>query len=879
MGGFSPTLLPLQKSEGQKPATPSILGNIVLGEYHVKLQPPASTAFPTEIVLNKSRSSLEPAVELSLNKSTLQKSFLSPDQASPGQGKNQSLKYLNLKQSAKPGNASETQVASSSKVKQIPGKLAFNPPAFELSTADDLIALNKLDLDKSDLFKSDFNQLASGSPGLNTSLNQGGAASLGELLVQAEPQPAETTPDVNPQEALPNLNPENNLPNVNPQNPGPPIEAQPGVPNLDSPDTVPSLQQPGSEGSPELPPDLSPERPIPGTGVPVPTPSQQSAPEPEVLVAEVVVAGAINPEVEARVYEAISTRPGLTTTRTQLQRDINAIFSIGLFRNVRAVPEDTPLGVRVTFVVEPNPTLQAVVVEGDQVLPQEVIDQAFAGQVGKTIDLNQVGDAIETINTWYQENGYVLAQIVAAPEVTPEGTITLTVAEGVIENIRVRYLNRDGEATDEEGQPIEGNTREFIITREIELKPGDVFNQRKAQQDLARVFGLGIFEDVRLELEPGNEDPSEAIVIVNVIERSTGSLALGGGISSATGLFGTVSYQEQNLGGNNQRLGAEVQLGEDILLLDLSFTDPWIAGDPYRTSYTVNIFRRRAISLIFEEGQDEDKDVRLPNGDRVRIIRTGGGITFTRPFAETPYVDPDFVTSLGLQYQRVEAADAESGITPRDDAGKLLTASESGQDDLITLQFGIAQDRRNNTIFPTSGYTFRVGTEQSIPVGSGSIFYNRVRGSYNFFLPVDILDFIPDAPEALAFSIQAGTILGDFPPYEAFPLGGASTVRGWREGALGVARSFVLGSVEYRFPIFSVGNFLIGGALFVDAATALGTQSTVPGNPGGIRGKPGSGLGFGAGLRVQSPLGPIRIDYGINNLGEGRIHFGIGERF
>jgi len=43
--------------------------------------------------------------------------------------------------------------------------------------------------------------------------------------------------------------------------------------------------------------------------------------------------------------------------------------------------------------------------------------------------------------------------------------------------------------------------------------------------------------------------------------------------------------------------------------------------------------------------------------------------------------------------------------------------------------------------------------------------------------------------------------------------------------------------------------------------------------------KSGDGYGYGLGLRIQSPLGPIRIDYGITGNGESRINFGIGERF
>ena len=100
-------------------------------------------------------------------------------------------------------------------------------------------------------------------------------------------------------------------------------------------------------------------------------------------------------------------------------------------------------------------------------------------------------------------------------------------------------------------------------------------------------------------------------------------------------------------------------------------------------------------------------------------------------------------------------------------------------------------------------------------------------------------------------------------------------MRGYNEGEVGSGRSFLEASAEYRFPIIS----FIGGALFVDAGTDLGTGKDVPGDPAGTRKKPGSGYGYGLGVRIQSPLGPIRIDYGINDTGGTQIHFGIGERF
>jgi outer membrane protein insertion porin family len=333
-----------------------------------------------------------------------------------------------------------------------------------------------------------------------------------------------------------------------------------------------------------------------------------------------------------------------------------------------------------------------------------------------------------------------------------------------------------------------------------------------------------------------------------------------------------VSYQQQNLGGNNQTLGAELQLGlRDALLFDVNFTDPWIAGDPYRTSYTVNLFRRRSISLIFEGG---DPEVNLPNGDRPRILRTGGGISFTRPLSRDVFTPAEWTASLGLQYQRVSIRDADGELSPRDERNNDLSFSGNGRDDLLTLQFGAVRDRRNSALRPTSGSLLRLGAEQSVPVGEGSIFLTRLRGNYSYYIPVRFTNF-NKGPQALAFNIQGGTIIGDLPPYEAFSLGGSSSVRGYDEGDVGAGRSFIQATAEYRFPIFSV----VGGAVFVDYASDLGSGSSVPGNPGGVRGKPGNGFGYGLGVRVQSPLGPIRIDYGLNDQGDSRIHFGIGERF
>lgn len=685
---------------------------------------------------------------------------------------------------------------------------------------------------------------------------------------------------------------DSNAPTQKPEK-SPPVQT-PSVPVLPSPGTNSQPQQPTPNqiqipitGPPQKTPTIKnnlPPTPEPTTqpeSPPQPNPAPQ-AEESRVLVAEVAVATELGqplaPELQNQVYSAITTQPGRTTTRTQLQTDINSIFATGFFSNVRAVPSDTPLGVRVTFFVQPNPVLRNVKIEANadtkvpSVLPPQVITDIFTPQYGTILNLGRFQESVKLLTKWYKDHGYVLAQVVGAPQVAADGAVTLQVAEGVIENIQVNFRNKNGDETYANGKPYRPHTRRFIVTRNLESKPDTVFNRATIQKDLQRVYGLGIFQDVQVALNPG-QDPRKVDVVLNVNERNNGSIAAGAGIGSASGLFGTLSYQQQNLGGNNQTIGADVQIGTTRVdrAFDIRFTDPWIAGDPYHTSYTIEGFLRQSIPLVFDNGR---RNVYLPNGDRPRIQRIGAGINFTRPLSKRPLEPSEWIASAGFQYQRVSVLDSNGNVSKRDSLGNLLSFSNSGKDDLFTFQFGAVRDRRNNPVEPTSGSLFRIGDEQSVPLGLGGILLNRIRGSYSQYVPIKLLNF-SKGPQALAFNLQAGTVIGDLPPYEAFPLGGTDSVRGYREGDVAAARSFIQATAEYRFPLFSI----LSGALFFDAATDLGTQNLVPGNPGGVRGKPGSGFGYGVGVRVRSPLGPIRIDYGINDRGNSRIEFGIGERF
>ena len=726
-----------------------------------------------------------------------------------------------------------------------------------------------------------------------TDPNNGGAS-------QSSPKGPSPTPSAAPPGET---TPPNVAPGATPPGSANPGSANPGsaTPGSATPGSTPpgsATPAPSAPNSPETVPPPPPASNSPNSSEPIPPPPstvptqptvEETAPERQVLVSEVKVEGAEG-DLASKVYEAIATRPGQSTTRSQLQVDINAIFATGYFSAVRAEPSDTPLGVRVTFVVQPNPVLRSVQPAGNQVLTQAQVDQIFQPQYGKILNLRDLQTGIKAINKLYQDKGYVLAQVAGSPQIDPDGTVTLQVAEGVIENIDVRYKNKEGEVA-------KGRTRKYIVLRELRTKPGDVLNKESLQKDLKRIFELGLFEDVQVALEPG-QDPRKVVVNLNVQERRTGSLSLGGGYSSDSGIFGTATYSQNNLGGNNQKLNTQVQVGPRILLFDASFTDPWIGGDPYHTSYTVGIFNRLTVPLVFDRG-NLDVNIGDPNGAipatpitnslgqtqiysdtgiTPRVNRLGASLVFSRPFTKDPdKIVSAWTASAGIQFQHISILDDSFNVKRYDIFGNNLSFSGTGQDDLLTVQFGLSRDLRNDLQTPTKGSVVRFGLEQSLPIGSGSILLTRLRASYSKFVPISLVHFTK-GPQALAFNVQAGTVVGDLPPYESFTLGGGSSVRGYGEGDIGSGRSFIQATAEYRFPLL---KFLggIGGVLFVDYGTTLGTQGDVPGKPGLVRGKPGDGLGYGVGLRVKTPIGPVRLDYGWNIDGGSQFQFGFQEKF
>jgi outer membrane protein insertion porin family len=605
-------------------------------------------------------------------------------------------------------------------------------------------------------------------------------------------------------------------------------------------------------------------------------PSPANNPTPNNILTEIDIkseTGELAADLRDRLLAIISARVGQPISQSQVDQDIQAIRSNGSFQSVRIQPEQTTKGTKLTFIVKAFGTLRQVSIKtlpdnSPSLIPAVEIDKLFSSLYGQPLNTASLAEPVKKLNELYKEKGYELAQVVNAESLTADGKLVLIVAEGVIEDIQVRFMNAERRPIDDQGQPIKGQTRDFIITREVALRPGQVYNRKTIDQDLRRVYRLGQFEDLGLAFVPGTKDPNQVILQINVLEtKKTSSFNFGGSIGSSSGPSGLIGYKQLNLGGNNQTIGGDLAIG-DRTSFNLSFNDPWIAGDPHRTGYEVNVFQRRNLPLIFEGGPNP---IFLPNSQETpRIERTGGGIAFSRPLDGNPYNDGGWQTSLGINYQKVTVQDFSGKTAPVDGANQPLSFSKSGQDDLLAAQIGLFKDTRDSRLQPSQGSLVRFNAEQSVPIGDSKIALTKLSGNYTQYVPVNFLNF-DKGPQSLSFNIQGGTNLGDLPPYEAFPLGGVSSVRGYEEGGLAAGRSYVRLSSEYQFPIVSI----LGGSLFADYGTDLGTGSSVLGNPAGSRGKPGSGFGYGAALRVNSPFGPLQLNYGLNDRGETRIQFGL----
>lgn len=374
-------------------------------------------------------------------------------------------------------------------------------------------------------------------------------------------------------------------------------------------------------------------------------------------------------------------------------------------------------------------------------------------------------------------------------------------------------------------------THEHVVRRELTLKKGDLFNVKHMRDDLRRVFNTNFFDDVGLRFELG-KDPEHYVVVVDVKEKQTGSVNLGAGYNSRDGAVGVISVSKDNLFGNGQRVSADLQIGTQSLLYKADWFDPWLL--PERTSMGASLYRQR-LSALFTNFTDD---------------RTGASVTVGRPFFGDPLTTPWRAVAT-LKAERITTMDKNGQVAPD------LSVSQTGTDFLVSGSVGITYDSRDIPLDPRDGW---FGQASVTPV-LGQATYLKLNGALSrYWAPSDWL--------VLALGGRMGWMGGIIPPYDQIFGGGSELIRGWPEdGSLRGDRNAIV-SVEARFPLFKP----LGGVVFYDVGAFWRQNEDV------LRQVK---QGVGAGFRINSPLGAIRVDYGLRRFSplEGALHFNIGQKF
>jgi len=462
--------------------------------------------------------------------------------------------------------------------------------------------------------------------------------------------------------------------------------------------------------------------------------------------------------------------------------------------------------------------IASVRVTGDLLENMEEIMRDLEAQEGDYFSRESVRSDLRMLSGKYMDEGFAYVDV--APEVrrNPEDQ-TADIVYNIDKNEKVRI----GRIF------ISGNTktRDNVIRREMEFAEGDLYSSTKLERSLLNLRKLDYFEDV--EIVPADTDRRGVMNLhVRVKEKLTGAISVGGGFSSDDGLFATGEVTQRNLMGRGQTVALKAYFGQEAQRYVFSFTEPWL-------------FDRRILAGIdlynwLREYNDFTKD-----SVGVRL-RTG------YPFGNYSR----FNTYYTFEDAKVTDVSEDASAFIRDQEGRQIKSS---------VTFGVERDTTDHPFIPTRGSLNWVTAEYSTPfIGSDSD-YLKLEMQSGWFFPV--------------FWKLTGFVRGKFgyieeldgerpaPIYERFFLGGINSLRGFRWGDVGPkdeqgeiigGLTYGLVNVELLFPL--IEDVGIRGVAFFDAGNAYNTMSDF--DISEFR------TNVGAGVRWNSPLGPLRLEWGYN---------------
>jgi len=494
-------------------------------------------------------------------------------------------------------------------------------------------------------------------------------------------------------------------------------------------------------------------------------------------------------------------------------------------------------------------------ISGNAVFSEEELKMLLKMKPGSTFTEEGLHTDVGSVQEHYFDKGYIMARV------RPDTLLNIET-----DRVDITYVLTEGEVAYVNKINIRGNTKtkDIVVRRELRIKPGERYDGAKLKRSKERLYNLGYFEDITFDTEETAE-PDKRDMVVDVKETKTGEFSFGGGFSSIDKLIGFVEIEQRNFDmlnfptftGDGQDIKLRGEFGSTRKNYLLSWTEPWIFDKPLSFGF----------DLYASEHNKSGS-----TGYAYDETRNGGDIRFGKEFNEVLRGD------LTYKIETVDISDLDSNVSQ-------ALKDEEGKNTLSSATFQLTNDTTDNKFNPIKG-SILVG---SIEVAGGP--FGGDKDFAKFFNSVSHYSSI--GPFVLELKLRDGVVstyggkCGAVPVYERFFAGGTYTVRGYKERDIGPkdqsgdpigGGTLAVANAELTFSI--IEN--LKGAFFVDAGNVWPVPDSSPKgglSPGGIR------AGVGMGVRIKTPIGPVKLDYGFpvnpdDSQGDsGRIHFSMSRGF
>ncbi|MBS5270481.1 MAG: BamA/TamA family outer membrane protein [Veillonella sp.] len=560
-------------------------------------------------------------------------------------------------------------------------------------------------------------------------------------------------------------------------------------------------------------------------------------------------------EVQDEYMALLKSHIGDTLTPAAIKADISALGSSGYLSEINPVITVVPEGVKVAYKVTVNPVVKSVQFEGNTVYSNEMLVNYLNVQPNTVLNTVQVGERIQGINAAYNRDGYILARV-NDMAVDQDGVLHISITEGIVEDI-VPHGNK--------------KTKDYVILREFNQKKGQPFNKFLVRRSVEKVYNLGYFDDVNVRLLEGST-PDKVVIEIDVLEHKTGTITLGAGYSDSDGFVGIVEVGEDNLRGTGDKIKVHWEFGgtAGYKNYSVSYLRPWI--DSKGTSLGLTIFDREDTYTDYNSDGDEiSQYVKTQKGINVSLGRQTGEYTRDYVTLETRKdgwkFDEDensgYNYAAGPGTGTAEEKAAYPGYSwdngDYDFAGKNYIENNFGSTNSVSWQK--VYDSRDNIYDPKRGKRVSATVQWAGHGLGGDFDYYKFTGEYRNYKAIG-------NNQVIAFRARLGWAQGDVPYSALYTLGGADTLRGFEDDQFR-GKKMYNATLEYRVPIFNK----VTGVLFTDMGDAWDAPNVT-----WYDGDKSFNISVGAGVRISTPIGPIRLDYGVSK-DDNKFHFSFGGQF